>query len=111
LRIAFSKLGDPQMKTAVLVLCAGIALTPIASAQDAYAGDGRVAAGVLGGLFAGTLFGSALASRPYYPPPPAYAAPAPVYVEPAPAPTCYWAEGEPVWNGYAWVPSRVQTCE
>ena len=97
------------MKTAALVLCAGIALAPLASSQKAYAGDGRVVAGVLGGFFAGTLFGSALASRPYYPPPPVYAAPAPVYV--APAPTCYWAEGEPIWNGYTWVSSRVRACE
>jgi hypothetical protein len=82
------------------------ALTPIESHAD----SGQVAAGVLGGLAVGTLFGAAVASQPrYYAPPPAYIAPAPVYA----APPCYWTLGEPVWDGWrgAWVRPRVQVCD
>jgi hypothetical protein len=64
----------------------------------AVAGSGDVAAGIVGGLAVGTLFGAAVASGPRY-----YYQPAPVYVEPAPvyvAPTCYWTRGAPVWDGY-----------
>lgn len=67
--------------------------------------NGQVAAGILGGLFAGTILGSALAPRPYYPPQPVYIAPA--YAEPS----CYLTRGEPVWDGYRWVRPRVEMCD
>jgi hypothetical protein len=68
---------------------------------NARADGGQVAAGILGGL--------ATAPRPYYAPAPVYVEPAPVYVEPH----CYWAPGEPIWDGWrqAWVRSRVQVCD
>ncbi len=65
----------------------------------ARADGGRITAGVLGGLAVGTIIGAATAPR--------YYAPAPIYV----APSCYWAWGEPVWDGYRWVRQRVQVCE
>jgi PXPV repeat (3 copies) len=78
--------------------------------QNALAGSGEVAAGVVGGLALGTLFGAAVASGPrYYAPAPVYVAPAPVYVEP----TCYWTRGAPVWDGYRgiWYRPRIQVCD
>src|SRR5258708_38739781 len=54
-----------------------LAVTP----QTAVAGSGEVAAGVVGGLAVGTLFGAAIASGPRY------YQPAPVYVAPGP---CTW---------------------
>jgi hypothetical protein len=84
-----------------------------------------VGAGILGGVAAGAIIGSAIANNPpppppayYAPPPPAayYPAPAPAYY-PAPgsgyaelAPGCYWAKRQ-VWVegfGYRW--RTVQVC-
>ena len=75
----------------------------------AVAGDGNVAAGIIGGLAVGTLFGAAMASPRYYQPAPVYVAPAPVYV----APTCYWTRGAPIWDGYrgVWYRPRIQVCD
>lgn len=94
-----------------------IACATVAAPVEAQARDGAIAAGVLGGLAAGAIIGGAMASRPAYgpvyvappPPPPVYyyEEPAPVYM----APRCFWAQGEPVWNGYRWVGSRVRVCE
>ena len=83
--------------------------------RSAIAGSGEVAAGVVGGLAVGTLFGAAVASPRYYQPAPVYVAPAPVYVAPAPvyeAP-CYWTRGAPVWDGYRgiWYRPRIQVCD
>src|SRR2546427_13073941 len=65
--------------------------------RAAVAGSGEVAAGIVGGLAVGTLFGAAIAGGPrYYQPAPVYVAPAPVYV----GPPCYWTRGAPVWDGY-----------
>ena len=93
---------------------AAIAIATFCDVSASRAGGGDVAAGLLGGFAAGAIVGAATAPRPYYyGPPPAYVAPPPVYVEPGPAyvPACYWTRGEPVWNGYAWVRSRVQVCD
>jgi hypothetical protein len=83
---------------------AGISMTP------AQAGDGNgFAAGIVGGLAAGTLLGIAASGPHYGPPPPVYVAPEPVY-----GPTCYWTRGgQPYWDGYAgaWIYPRVRVCE
>ena len=82
-----------------------LAVTP----QPAVAGSGEVAAGVVGGLAVGTLFGAAIASGPrYYQPAPVYVAPGPVYVA-----DCYWTRGAPVWDGYRgiWYRPRIQVCD
>jgi hypothetical protein len=70
------------------------------------AGGGDVAAGVIGGLAAGTIIGAAVAGPRYYAPPP----PPPMYVAPA---TCYWTQGQPVWDGYrgVWTYPPVRICE
>jgi hypothetical protein len=91
------------------LFCAAIAAASLAFASTAttpvYAGDGNVAAGVIGGLAAGTIIGAAVAGPHYYAPPP------PVYV--APAPYCYWTRGEPVWDGYrgVWTYPPIRVCE
>jgi len=84
-------------------LCATVA------PRVAVAGDGDVAAGILGGLAIGTLFGAAVSSPRYQAPPPVYVEPAPVYM----APTCYWTRGAPIWDGYRglWYRPRIQVCD
>ena len=69
------------------------------------AGDGEVAAGIIGGLAAGALLGAAAAQQP--------AAPAPVYVAPPPPPRCYLTRGQPVWDEFrgVWIRPRVQVCD
>ncbi len=84
---------------AALAVCSGLMATPAA------AGGGEVAAGVLGGLAAGTLVGAAIAQPRYYYPP--YYAPAPVYVPP---PAC-WYEPRSVWDGYGYVVQPVRICQ
>jgi hypothetical protein len=92
---------------------AAVTIVTFSSVDTSWAGGGDVAAGLIGGLAAGAIIGAATAPRHYYygppvayPPPPAYVVPGPAY-----APACYWAEGEPFWNGYAWVPRHVQVCQ
>ena len=93
------------LSIAAIALVIGAAQT-----SPARADNGRVAAGLIGGLAVGTMLGAAAAApRPYY-------APAPVYVEPVPAyeaPACYWTRGAPVWDGWrgVWYRPRVQVCD
>ncbi len=84
-----------------------------AAVSPAHAGDGGVAAGLLGGLAAGTIIGATVAAPRYYAPPPAPVYVAPAYVAPEPAPYCYWTRGEPVWDGYrgVWTYPSVRVCE
>src|SRR5262249_2118103 len=95
-----------QMKRLLLpsTLIASLALIN-AAISPAQAGGGDVAAGLVGGLAAGTIIGAAVAGPRYYAPP------APVYV--APGPSCYWTRGQPMWDGYrgVWVYPSVQVCE
>jgi len=95
-----------KMKSLSIVpaVVASLAFTNAAT-TPARAGGGDVAAGVIGGLAAGTIIGAAVAGPRYYPPPP----PLPVYV----APTCYWTQGQPVWDPYrgVWTYPAVRVCE
>ena len=94
------------MTRGLIVLVAAATMTAAVLPAPAQARNGgAVAAGVIGGLAAGAIIGSAVAQPRYY-------GPAPVYVAPPP-PSCYWARGEPVWDGYrgAWVRPRVQVCD
>jgi hypothetical protein len=79
-----------------------------------------VGAGILGGVAAGAIIGSAIANSPppppaYYPPPPAayYPPPPPNAYEPAYAqlaPGCYWGRRH-VWiEGYGYQWRTVQVC-
>lgn len=94
-----------KMKT-LLVTSAVVASLIFSSAAitSVRADGGDVAAGLIGGLAAGTIIGVAAAGPHYYPPPPVYV---------APGPTCYWTRGQPVWDGYrgVWVYPSVQVCE
>jgi len=56
----------------------------IAASPPSRADDGQIAAGVIGGLALGTLFGAVVSQPGYY-------APEPVYV--VPPPSCYWTRG------------------
>ncbi len=100
------------MKIGILGLVATVAVSALAAPRTAHAGNGDVAAGLLGGFAVGAIVGSAIAPRPA----PVYVAPAPVYVAPAPAPVymapqCYWTRGQPTWDGYRWVRPRIQVCD
>jgi hypothetical protein len=92
-----------------------LGLSLIGAPIEAQAENGQVAAGILGGLAAGALIGSAVRPAPpppaYYYPAPAYAAPPPAYV--VPPPTCYFTPGAPVWDSFRgmWVRPRVQVCD
>jgi hypothetical protein len=100
------------MRTIVAV---GVVVTLMGAPIQARAENGQVAAGILGGIAAGALIGSAVRPAPpppaYYYPAPAYAPPPPAYV--VPTPSCYYAPGQPVWDSFrgVWVRPRVQVCD
>jgi hypothetical protein len=86
-----------------LVAVATMAGSLVSVVPTAQADNGRIAAGVAGGLIGGALIGGAIAaSRPA----PVYVAPAPVYVE---EPACRLVR-ERFWDGYGWRVRRVQVC-
>ena len=76
----------------------------IAAPAPSRADDGQIAAGIIGGLALGTLFGAAVSQPGYY-------APEPIYV--APPPSCYWTRGRSVWDEYRgiWVRPRIRVCD
>jgi hypothetical protein len=100
------------MRRLGLVFVTVAVLAVLSPNQQAHAGGNGVAVGLLGGLAAGTIIGSAMAGPRYY-----YYEPMPVEVEmavPGPMPVgCYWTRGAPVWDGYRgiWVRPRVQVCD
>ena len=87
-----------------LAAAAGIGLASLAASAPANAGcwGCGVGFGVLGGVAAGAIIGSAIATSPppgYYPPPPGYYPPPPAAYGPPPgpgyaqlAPGCRWAQ-------------------
>jgi hypothetical protein len=105
-----------------LAAAAALGFTAVAASAPAKADcvGCAVGAGILGGVAAGAIIGSAIANSP--PPPPPYYGPpppAPAYYGPPPgygpgyaelAPGCYWAKRQ-VWVegfGYRW--RTVQVC-
>ena len=101
----------------------GLSALAVPTAANAGCYGCAVGAGVLGGIAAGAIIGSAIANRPpppppgyypppppgYYPPPPgAYYPPPPAYAQLAPG--CHWGHRR-VWVegvGYQW--RTVQVC-
>jgi hypothetical protein len=95
--------GDKMKRFLLLPAAVMLGLTS-ASTVPVQAGGGDVAAGLIGGLAAGTIIGAAVTAPRYYGPPPLYV---------APAPYCYWTRGEPVWDPYrgAWISPAVRVCQ
>jgi hypothetical protein len=95
-----------MMKTLTGLATAGaLTLAMIAAPQPAQARNGgAVAAGVIGGLAAGAIIGSAVSGPHYYGGPYAYA-PGPAYYGPG----CYW-RSQRVWGPYGWHWRRVRVC-
>ena len=87
------------MKRIVIACSAAIVAVGCLAPKQAVA-DG-FAAGLFGGLVAGTVLGVAASSPRVY------------YAEPVYAPTCYWTLGRPVWDGYRgiWFRPRIQVCD
>ena len=101
----------------IALTAAALSVAALPTTADARCHGCGVAAGVVGGLAAGAIIGSAIAGpRAYEVPPPAYygPAPAPVYVEPAPeyyeGPACH-IERQRFWDGYSWRHRRVEVCD
>jgi hypothetical protein len=89
--------------TAIVVLAASTA-APV----TAKAGNGDVAAGIIGGLAAGAILGAVIG--PHTVQGAAYEGPA--YEPPGnDGPSCYWALGRPYWDGFHWERSRVRVCD
>ena len=103
-----------------LAAAAAVGLATLAGPSTANAGcyGCAVGAGIIGGVAAGAIIGSAIANSPppppaYYPPPP----PPPAAYYPPPgagyaqlAPGCYWAKRQ-VWvEGYGYRWRTVQVC-
>jgi hypothetical protein len=82
------------------------AVLPVAAVSTTPAYADGFAAGLLGGLAVGTIFGVAATTPRYYAPPP-------VYVSPGPIAGCYWTRGPAYWDGYqgAWVYPNVRVCQ
>ncbi len=91
-----------MLKLTTLAATAALALAATTASQPAFARNGgAVAAGVVGGLAAGAIIGSAVNQRPYYGGPAYYQAPyEPVYRH------CYRTRE---WDGYRY--RRVRVCD
>lgn len=100
-----------MMKSIAVAATAAVLLAAASSSADARCRGCAVGAGVIGGLAAGAIIGSAIAnSGPAYPapPPPAYYAPPPAYVVDEPA--CR-IERHRYWDGYGYRVRRVEVCD
>jgi hypothetical protein len=87
-----------------IAAAATLAVAAVATPQPAQARGSALAAGIIGGLAAGAIIGSAV-NGPYYGPG-YYYGPAPVYYGGGP---CYWTH-ERVSDGWGWHWRRVRVC-
>jgi hypothetical protein len=101
-------LGDTFMKRTILALGAAAFLAAsLPAPAQAHCNGCGVAAGVVGGLAAGAIIGSALAGPRYYAPPP----PPPAYYYGEDGPVCH-VEHRRIWvEGYGWRHRRVEVCD
>lgn len=99
-----------MMKSIAVAATAAVLLAAVSTSADARCRGCAVGAGVIGGLAAGAIIGSAIAnSGPAYPaPPPAYYAPPPAYV--VDEPVCR-IERHRYWDGYGYRIRRVEVCD
>ena len=105
------------MKHTIIALAAVATLAAAlpSSAQTRCHGCG-VAAGVVGGLAAGAIIGSAIANSgpTYYEPAPVYTPPPPAYAAPSEVvegDVCH-VERRRVWvEGYGWRSRRIEVCD
>jgi hypothetical protein len=105
-----------------LAAAAALGLAAVTAPAKADCIGCAVGAGILGGVAAGAIIGSAIANNPPPPPPPYYYPPPPpppsavVYPGPGPgyaalAPGCYWGKRQ-VWiEGYGYRWRTVQICQ
>jgi hypothetical protein len=101
--------------TIIALAAAGTLAAALPSSAHAHCSGCGVAAGVVGGLAAGAIIGSAIANSG-----PTYVAPAPVYAPPPPAyiesevyegGVCH-VERRRVWvDGFGWRSRRVEVCD
>jgi len=95
-------------KTLIAITAAAtLAIGAVAAPQPAQARcwGCAVGAGIIGGLAAGAIIGSAAAHGPYYYGSPYYYGPGPVYY----GPRCYWTHRR-WWDGWRWHWRRVRVC-
>ena len=104
-------------RTIIALAAAAVVAAAMPSPAQARCHGCGVGAGIIGGLAAGAIIGSAIAnSQPrYYEPAPAYAPPPPpaYYVEPpdyVDGPVCH-LERHQVWDGTAYRTRRVEVCD
>jgi hypothetical protein len=104
--------GHPMKRTVIALAAAALLAAALPSSARAHCDGCGVAAGVVGGLAAGAIIGSAL-SGPHYvaPPPPPPPPPSAVYYDDADTPVCH-VEHQRIWvDGYGWRERRVEMCD
>ncbi|MFA6265779.1 MAG: hypothetical protein WC670_08715 [Pseudolabrys sp.] len=96
----------------IALAAAALSVAALPNTAEARCHGCGVAAGVVGGLAAGAIIGSAIAGPRYYDAPPAYYAPQPYYGGPAyvEEPVCH-TERRRFWDGYGWRSRRVEVCD
>jgi hypothetical protein len=102
-------------RTIIALAAAAVVAAALPSSAQARCDGCAVGAGIIGGLAAGAILGSAIANiQPrYYEPAPVYTVPPPVYVEPpdyVDDPVCH-LEPRQVWDGYGYRTRRVEVCD
>ena len=104
-----------QRNSIIAIAAAALVAAALPSSAQARCDGCGVAAGVVGGLAAGAIIGSAIAnSQPrYVEPAPVYGAPPPAYDEPpeyVEGPVCHM-ERRQVWDGYGYRIQRMEVCD
>lgn len=102
-----------NLKIIALAVATAASAAALPTTADARCRGCAVGAGVIGGLAAGAIIGSALAGPRYYEPAPVYVERPPVYVAPpdyVEGPICH-IERHRFWDGYRWRSRRVEVCD
>ena len=91
-------------RTIIAIAAATVVAAALPSPAQAGCRGCGVGAGIIGGLAAGAIIGSAI-NGPYYGPG-YYYGPGPVYY----GRDCYWTR-QRVWDGWGWYSRRVRVCD